>query len=139
MAAAYSYSDFAVDIWLSLRFYIDSLRGKEYTKASQDYEDRSRLLGGNLLDLESAFRGGLPTITLPSWDGTSPNSKHAEAIDPQRPYILRNVSEDDGFDDGASYPPSTMRRVPYTDATPSPGYVDRPSADHDADYLSKGK
>ncbi|ORY62878.1 organic solute transporter Ostalpha-domain-containing protein [Leucosporidium creatinivorum] len=133
-----NYSDFAIDIWLSLRFYFDAMRGKEYTKARRDYEDSTRLLGGNNLDLESAFRGGLPAITLPSYDPEDPTGKVPGPIDPQRPYILRERDDDeesqteDGFE---SYPPT--RRVPYSDRTPS--FETRDSEDVDGkDYLTRG-
>lgn len=112
------------------------MRGKEYTKARRDYDDSTRLLGGNNLDLESAFRGGLPAITLPSFDPDN-TGKVPGALDPQRPYILRQRDDDEETEDGyeESYPPT--RRVPYSDRTPS--FETRISDDVDGkDYLSRG-
>lgn len=116
------------------------MRGKEYTKARRDYEDSTRLLGGNNLDLESAFRGSLPSITLPSFDPDG-TGKVPGALDPQRPYILRQRDDDeeteDGLDEG--YPPTrtAISRVPYSDRTPS--FETRDSEDVEGkDYLSRG-
>jgi hypothetical protein len=137
--SAHSYSDFAIDIWLSLRFYFDSMRGKEYTKARRDYDDSTRLLGGNNLDLESAFRGGLPSITLPTFDPDG-TGKVPGALDPQRPYILRQRDDDEETEDGFGdevYPPTSRPRVPYSDRTPS--FETRDSEDTEGkDYLSRG-
>lgn len=55
-----NYADFFVDVYLALRFYVDSLRGKEYTRRNKEFEDDRKLLGGNDLDLETAFFGGMP-------------------------------------------------------------------------------
>lgn len=60
-----NYTDFFVDVYLAIRWYVHALRGKSFETREQEYARDRKLLGGNDLDLQAAFFGGLPDKPLP--------------------------------------------------------------------------
>ncbi|KAL8277027.1 hypothetical protein RQP46_010561 [Phenoliferia psychrophenolica] len=76
------YSDFAIDIYYSLKFFIDSARKKPYTRSTTAYQAQVTASGGNSYGMSEALA---PTSSPPSYDD------YPGAIDPQRPYMTPEV------------------------------------------------
>lgn len=75
-----------------MRFYWDAMRGKDYTRATKEYTDQVKLLGGNNFDLD------LGANDLATKD---------------RSYVPKDEDEDeyrDSYGELASYPPSGQMR-----------------------------